>query len=174
MQNKSMFQTLKDMPSSQKNIEKLKKLWLEGETTVICIGLLIGAVIGFLIAGKLGFYLWAWELGDPQLEQGFFGCLINGLISLVCGALSILIAGAVGGVVGGTVLYNLMATIRAIYVAIMSTAYVVFNKKLLTAELDGYVKERSEKLDRELSFLSMPLEKYREHNEFVKKYPHYF
>ena len=174
MQNKSMFQTLKDMPSSQKNIERLKQTWCNSEDTVVCIGLLIGAVIGFLVAGKLGFYLWAWELGDPQLEQGFFGCLINGLISLVCGALSIVIAGAVGGAVGGAGLYGLMATIRAIYVAIMTTAYVVSNKKLLTAELDKYVKERAEKLDRELSYLSMPLEMYREHNEFVKKYPHCF
>ena len=48
MQNKSMFQTLKDMPSSQKNIERLKQTWCNSEDTVVCIGLLIGAVIGIL------------------------------------------------------------------------------------------------------------------------------
>ena len=174
MENKSMFQTLKDMPSSQKNIEKLKKMWHESETTVICIGLLIGAVAAFLIAGKLGFYMWAWELGDPQMGQGFFGGLINLIIALVCGALSIVIAVAVGGAIGGACFFYSMATIRAIYIAIMSNIFVVFNKNLLTAELDVYVNEQAEKLNKELFYLSLPLEQYHEHCELVKKYPHFY
>lgn len=174
MENKSMFQTLKDMPSSQKNIEKLKKMWHESETTVLCIGLLIGAVAGFLLAGKFDLYIWAWNIGDPQMGQGFFGGFINLIIALTCVVLAIVLAAVIGGAIGGAGLFYSMATIRAIYIAIMSNLYVVFNKNLLTAELDVYVNERAEKLNKELFYLSMPLKQYRAHCEIERKYPDYF